>query len=205
VIDLDYNETMCFPLLCETFFSFISSHFYSLPAAKAIGPYRRVHYKNVVNVLAAIKGMPAERAVSYLNNVLEHKEAIPFNQHKKGRGRNSQAKNLSTPGSVAAWPKNATEHTLDVLKNAIANGASKGLENLVVSHAAGSQAPKGRRRTYRAHGRINAYMSQPSHVEIFLTEKAAAVPKAKDEKKAPTLFKRKLAARFRVAANSIKA
>ena len=34
-----------------------------------------------------------------------------------------------------------------------------------------NQAQHGRRRTYRAHGRINAYMSSPCHVEIVLTEK----------------------------------
>ena len=34
-----------------------------------------------------------------------------------------------------------------------------------------NQACHGRRRTYRAHGRINAYMSSPCHVEIILTEK----------------------------------
>ena len=27
-----------------------------------------------------------------------------------------------------------------------------------------------RRRTYRAHGRINAYQSTPSHIELTLTE-----------------------------------
>jgi len=34
-----------------------------------------------------------------------------------------------------------------------------------------NQACHGRRRTYRAHGRINAYMSSPCHVELILTEK----------------------------------
>lgn len=31
------------------------------------------------------------------------------------------------------------------------------------------------RRTYRAHGRINPYMSMPCHVELILAEKEAAV------------------------------
>lgn len=33
-----------------------------------------------------------------------------------------------------------------------------------------NQACHGRRRTYRAHGRINAYMSSPCHIEVILTE-----------------------------------
>ncbi len=32
-----------------------------------------------------------------------------------------------------------------------------------------------RRRTYRAHGRINPYMSSPCHVELTLSEKEAPV------------------------------
>lgn len=39
-------------------------------------------------------------------------------------------------------------------------------------------APKGRRRTYRAHGRINAYMSNPCHIELILEEKESAVQAA---------------------------
>jgi large subunit ribosomal protein L17e len=61
---------------------------------------------------------------------------------------------------------------LSLLQNAQANAAAKGLdeEKLVVKHISAKQAPKGRRRTYRAHGRINPYMSQPSHVELVVEE-----------------------------------
>ena len=34
-----------------------------------------------------------------------------------------------------------------------------------------------RRRTYRAHGRINPYMSHPCHVEVILATRADVVPK----------------------------
>ena len=34
-----------------------------------------------------------------------------------------------------------------------------------------NRAPKIRRRTYRAHGRINPYMCSPCHVELFLEQK----------------------------------
>ena len=42
-----------------------------------------------------------------------------------------------------------------------------------------NHAAKGRRRTYRAHGRINPFMNNPSHVELWATEKEEDVPKAK--------------------------
>ncbi|KAG7129999.1 60S ribosomal protein L17 like [Verticillium longisporum] len=41
-----------------------------------------------------------------------------------------------------------------------------------------NQAPKQRRRTYRAHGRINPYMSNPCHIELILTEGEEVVQKS---------------------------
>jgi len=51
------------------------------------------------------------------------------------------------------------------------------VDNLVIEHIQVNQAQKQRRRTYRAHGRINPYMSSPCHVEVFLTEKDETVAK----------------------------
>lgn len=46
-----------------------------------------------------------------------------------------------------------------------------------------NQAQKQRRRTYRAHGRINPYMCSPSHIELILAEAQSTVPAAKEEGK----------------------
>ena len=59
-----------------------------------------------------------------------------------------------------------------------------------------NRAQKQRRRTYRAHGRTNPYMSSPCHIEMILSEKAAAVGKGEEEegdKKKPKLTKKRLA------------
>ena len=100
----------------------------------------------------------------------------------------------STPGNAAGWPVKACAYFLDLLRNAEANAETKGLDidSLYVSHIQVNQAQKGRRRTYRAHGRINAYMSCPCHVELTLSEKEA--PVAKNDAKTPKLTKRQLAA-----------
>ena len=90
------------------------------------------------------------------------------------------------------WQK-ATKVVLDLLKNAEANAEMKGLDvdELFVKHAQSNRAQKQRRRTYRAHGRINAYMASPAHVEIILTSAPEVVKKeADDEKKALKLTKR---------------
>lgn len=59
-----------------------------------------------------------------------------------------------------------------------------------------------RRRTYRAHGRINPYMSSPCHIELWLTEgeSAAEIPK-KATKKKGTLDKTKRSKQSAVAAH----
>lgn len=58
--------------------------------------------------------------------------------------------------SKARWPVKSATFLSDLLKNAEANADTKGLDtgNLVVKHIQVNQAPKGRRRTYRAHGRV---------------------------------------------------
>lgn len=56
----------------------------------------------------------------------------------------------------ARWPVKSAEFLLGLLKNAESNADSKGLDtgNLIVKHIQVNQAPKQRRRTYRAHGRV---------------------------------------------------
>ena len=58
----------------------------------------------------------------------------------------------------ARWPVKSAEFLLTLLKNAEANADAKGLDtgNLVVKHIQVNQAPKQRRRTYRAHGRVRS-------------------------------------------------
>merc|ERR1712203_1217521 len=70
------------------------------------------------------------------------------------------------------WPKKSAEFLLQLLRNSESNAEYKGLdtENLIVDHIQVNRAPKMRRRTYRAHGRINPYMSSPCHIEVVLAE-----------------------------------
>jgi len=84
--------------------------------------------------------------------------------------------------SKARWPVKSAEFLLSLLKNAEANADTKGLDtgNLIVKHIQVNQAPKQRRRTYRAHGRINPYMSNPCHIELILTEADEEVKKSVD-------------------------
>ena len=55
------------------------------------------------------------------------------------------------------------------------------VDTLFISHIQVQHAPAMRRRTYRAHGRINPYMSCPAHVELILSAKTEPVKKAENE------------------------
>ena len=72
------------------------------------------------------------------------------------------------------------------------------VERSFISHFAVQRAVQGRRRTYRAHGRIGPYKSSNCHIEFIATEKAETVKRAGEDKKAVRLTK-KQAARQRLA------
>merc|ERR1739838_929289 len=123
------------------------------------------------------------RAVSYLKNVANHVECVPFRRFMGGVGRHAQANvHGATQGR---WPKKSANFLLQLLKNAESNAEYKGLDtdHLVIEHIQVNRAPKMRRRTYRAHGRINPYMSSPCHIEVILGEREQAIAKPEEEEK----------------------
>merc|ERR1711983_381292 len=160
-------------------------------SAKAKGSNLRVHFKNTRETAQAIKSMPLHRASKYLKNVIAHKEIVPFRRFMGGVGRHAQAKVHGT--AQGRWPLKSAEFLLQLLKNAESNAEYKGLDpdHLVIEHIQVNRAPKMRRRTYRAHGRINPYMSSPCHIEICLVEKEQAFSK-KDEPEQKKVSKKKM-------------
>merc|ERR1719230_1693684 len=121
--------------------------------------------------------MNLQNAKKYLEDVCEKKQCIPFRRFIGGVGRTPQAKAFKL--SQGRWPVKSVKILLDLLRNAESNAEFKNLDtdNLVIQHIQVNAAQQGRRRTYRAHGRINAYMSSPCHVEMILQEKEEAVEK----------------------------
>ncbi|WVZ96961.1 hypothetical protein U9M48_042537 [Paspalum notatum var. saurae] len=159
-------------------------------SAKAMGRDLRVHFKcsnelswfvvvwNTRETAFALRKLPLTKAKRYLEDVIAHKQAIPFRRYCGGVGRTAQAKSRHSNGQ-GRWPVKSARFILDLLKNAESNAEVKGLDvdTLYVSHIQVNQAQKQRRRTYRAHGRINPYMSSPCHIELILSEKEEPVKK----------------------------
>jgi large subunit ribosomal protein L17e len=117
------------------------------------------------------------RAKQYLKNVISKTEIIPFTRYKYGVGRKAQSKNQKTPSG--RWPKKSAQLISKILLNAESNAKNKGLDinSLYIKKVQVNQAMKGQRRTFRAHGRVNAFLNHPCHVEIVLTEITKKIPK----------------------------
>ncbi|GMH33208.1 hypothetical protein BSKO_01042 [Bryopsis sp. KO-2023] len=152
-------------------------------ACRAKGADLRVHFKNTRETCMALKKMQLDQAKTYLEDVLAHKRCIPFRRFCGGVGRTGQAKVEGSTTGQGRWPKKSVEVVLNLLKNAESNAELKGLdaENLYIYHIQVNRAMKQRRRTYRAHGRINPYMSSPCHVELILCEKEQPVKAEPEE------------------------
>ena len=106
---------------------------------------------------------------------------------------------------------------LRLLKNAESNADGKNidLEDLYIKNIVVQQAPvcpsslflyscsfsqKTRRRTYRAHGRINPYQGHPLHMEIILSASDEEVEKTKEPSSALIGLNRRQVARKRIEA-----
>ena len=168
-------------------------------SAKSRGSHLRVHFKHCREITHFLKGKSPSDALKHLDKVLKFEAVIPFVRFTGGIGRKAQAKQVNAPGSKGRWPVKATKVVRDLITNAVANADAKGLDadTLVIRHAQCNRAPAGRRRTYRAHGRIGKYASQPAHIEIILAEKKAVIEKADDESEGVQKLSKKQAAKQR--------
>uniref|UniRef100_A0A8C2MYY2 Large ribosomal subunit protein uL22 n=1 Tax=Cricetulus griseus TaxID=10029 RepID=A0A8C2MYY2_CRIGR len=122
-------------------------------SCKSRGSNLRVHFKNTRET-----GMHIRKATKYLKDVTLKKQCVPFQLYNGGAKQWG-----STQGRC---PIKSAEFLLHMLKNAESNAELKGLDvdSLVIEHIQLNKAPKMRRRTYRAHGRINPYMISQEEV-----------------------------------------
>jgi large subunit ribosomal protein L17e len=59
-------------------------------SARARGSYLRVSFKNTRETAQAINGWKLQRALQFLENVQEHKEAVPMRRYAGSTGRCAQ-------------------------------------------------------------------------------------------------------------------
>ena len=129
--------------------------------------------------------MLLNKAEEYLKDVLDHKRCVPFSRYDHSVGRCSAAIQFGL--TKGRYPEKSVRIMLNLLKNAKANAETKKLniEKTIIKNVLVNHATEGRRRTYRAHGSINAYCSSNCHVDIICEELKEPVKKEKkaEEKK----------------------
>lgn len=119
---------------------------------------------------STVTGMNLKKAFGYLDDVLDHKQVVPFRRFAGSIGRTGQAKQFGTTKgewldagairthltSIGRWPEKSVKYITRLLKNAEANADAKDLtlDELIIKNIVVEQAPKTRRRTFRAHGRM---------------------------------------------------
>merc|ERR1712113_1210160 len=140
-------------------------------SCKARGSDLRVSFKNTRETAMAIRGLPLRRAQRFLRDVIDHKQAVPFHRFCGGVGRHAMGKQ-ALGSSQCRWPEKSCRYLLDLLQNAESNAETRNLntDKLFIEWIMVNAAQKQRRRTYRAHGRINPFMSNPCHIEMVSTE-----------------------------------
>lgn len=77
-------------------------------------------FQNTRETAQAIKGLALVKAKRYLEDVLAHKQAIPFRRFCGGVGRTAQAKSRHSNGQ-GRWPVKSATFLLGLLKNAESN------------------------------------------------------------------------------------
>lgn len=161
--------------------------------AKASGADIKCSFKNTYECAKMMKGKTIEECQQYFNEVLAHKRCVPFTRFNGRIGRTAQAKEFKL--TQGRWPEKSVKYLLSLLENLKSNAEGKQLDvkKLKIGHVQVNEAATGRRRTFRAHGRITPYLSHPFHIEIWAQEDGAKV--AKPEKKNQVFSLKKIAKR----------
>jgi large subunit ribosomal protein L17e len=141
--------------------------------------------------------MKINKAINYLEACSNKEQIIPYARYTGGVGRHAQVK-VYKHTTLGRWPEKSIKAVRELLINLRANAETKGLEleRCAVNHVVVQRAVSGRRRTYRAHGRISPYLSSNCHVEFHCFEKSAGV--ARTDKLVPRLNKKQAARRLAI-------
>ena len=132
-------------------------------AAKALAKQEDVSRKIASEACRAIKGMKIERAITFLENVREHKEYIPLKRynskqpHRKG-------------GQPGKYPEKVSKILIKTLKNLKNNAEQKDLdpEKMRIVHASAYKALELPRT--RPRGKIKSSNIELTNIEIVARE-----------------------------------
>jgi ribosomal protein uL22 len=153
---------------------------YSLKPAAIVGKAQAYDldcsYKDLTQVMRAIRDQPLSKAYRILEQAIQKTHAIPYVKFAKGCGHRSEL-----GGKKGRYPKKECRFALKLLHNAAANALAQGLaeESLYVRHAAAYKQSVFRRyRQFWVSGTVLGYGKnatwanyETAHMEIIVSGK----------------------------------
>jgi large subunit ribosomal protein L22 len=134
-----------------------------------------ISFKSSVMIAKKLRGMMSDKAIAYLDRVVEKKEAVPFTRFRDGAGHK--------PGLGAGkYPIKAAMSFLSLVKLGVANAENKGLGTpLKIAHILANEGSK------PMHpGRERGRAMKRTHLEVVLTETEESKKREKKVKKTVT-------------------
>ncbi|MEL9929607.1 MAG: 50S ribosomal protein L22 [Sulfolobales archaeon] len=142
--------------------------------AKALGRELPISFKESEEIAKVIKGMKLDKAIEYLERVIQLRDYVPMSRHNKQlahhRGVSERFPRWRIP--VGRYPVKAARYILRVLRNARNNAEEKGLnpEALVIVHAAAHRGRYLKRYMPRAFGRATPKFRSYTNFEVVVKE-----------------------------------
>ena len=137
-------------------------------SSRAMGMELHISPKHAREICRTLRGMRAEKAHAYLEDVIALKRSVPFKRYS----RNVAHRHDLVGWDAGRYPEKAAKAVLVVLKNALANAEYKGLESekLRIYHAGTKKGRTIQGWMPRAMGRATPKNTETVSVEMILTE-----------------------------------
>lgn len=134
--------------------------------ARALGKELAISPRHAINICKAIKGMPLDKAVEFLEDVIDLKKAVPFRTHVHGLPHR-KGKGMAT----GRYPEKAARAIKNVLEEARNNAEFKEITgSLRIIQASSSRGRAWKSYFQRAHGSSTPKMRETVNVEIIVKE-----------------------------------
>lgn len=138
------------------------------------------HHKHCYHIAKAIRGMNAEEAISYLEDVIEKKRAIPYQRRsRKGRGGNTMAGHRKGKMGPGKYPNKASKEFIKLINSAMDNARHEHddiePEDMVITHIAAHRGQIKKGWIPRARGRATPSNHYQTNLELFLEDLSSEI------------------------------
>ncbi|RQG97130.1 50S ribosomal protein L22 [Natrarchaeobius chitinivorans] len=140
--------------------------------AKAMLRERHMSHKHSKEIARELKGRTVEDAQSYLQDVIDGEQSVPFKSHNSGAGHRSDIDGWD----AGRYPEKVSGEFLELLENVAANADHQGFDgaSMEIVHVAAHKVGESVGRKPRAMGRASAWNTPEVDVEIVVSEESGS-------------------------------